>query len=383
MESLGCNGDSIYIVQIFAASFIAVYAKDTGGSEEGQVTKNSPLCRVGLRKMGGGLKTMERRSQGMEKGKAEQADRKQKKLFGAQRIDGVQDYEKVAMKVSRVSIIANAVLTILKLLAGVIAHSGAMVSDAIHSASDVFSTVVVIIGIKISGKASDRDHPYGHERMECVAAIVLATILSATGLGIGYSAVQKMLQGDFGKLAVPGVPALAAAILSIAVKEGLYHYTKIYAKKIDSGALMADAWHHRSDALSSVGALIGIAGARMGFPILDPAASVLICFFIEKAAYEIFMDAVDKMVDKACSDETEQELKECALSLDGVLGVDLLQTRVFGNKIYVDIEIRADGDKTLREAHGIAEGVHDAIERNFPKVKHIMVHVNPEDSITS
>ncbi len=295
--------------------------------------------------------------------------------------DAVQDYEKVAMRVSKVSIIANAVLTVLKLLAGVIAHSGAMVSDAIHSASDVFSTVVVIIGIKISGKASDRDHPYGHERMECVAAIVLATILSATGLGIGYSAVQKIVQGNFGQLAVPGALALVAAILSIVTKEGMYHYTKIHAKKIDSGALMADAWHHRSDAMSSVGALIGIAGARMGFPVLDPIASVVICFFIEKAAYEIFMDAVDKMVDKACDDKAEQDLRECALSQKGVLGVDLLQTRVFGNKIYVDIEIRVDGDKTLREAHGIAEEVHDAIERNFPKVKHIMVHVNPEDSL--
>ena len=173
--------------------------------------------------------------------------------------------------------------------------------------------------------------------------------------------------------------ALAAAIISIVVKEGMYQYTKVYARKLDSGALMADAWHHRSDALSSVGALIGIAGARMGFPFLDPAASVVICFFIEKAAYEIFMDAIDKMVDKACGDEVETELRERALAQEGVLGVDLLQTRVFGNKIYVDIEIRVDGSKTLRESHGVAEHVHDAIEQNCPKVKHIMVHVNPAD----
>lgn len=291
--------------------------------------------------------------------------------------DSEQDYEKTAMQVSKVSIAANFVLTVLKLLAGVIAHSGAMVSDAVHSASDVFSTVVVIIGIKISGKESDKDHPYGHERMECVAAIVLATVLAATGLGIGYSAVSKIAGRDYAGLAVPGALALAAAVLSIVIKEGMYQYTRVYAKRIDSGALMADAWHHRSDALSSVGALIGIAGARMGFPILDPIASLAICFFIGKAAYEIFMDAVDKMVDKACDDEVEAALKDCALAQAGVLGVDLLHTRVFGNKIYVDIEIRADGDKTLREAHAIAEGVHDAIERSFPKVKHIMVHVNP------
>ena len=277
-----------------------------------------------------------------------------------------QEYEKVAMKVSKISIIANLALTILKLAA-----------DAIHSASDVFSTIVVIIGIKISGKASDKDHPYGHERMECVAAIMLATILAATGLGIGYTAVEKIAGGNYANLVVPGMMALVAAILSIVVKEGMYQYTRVYARKIDSGALMADAWHHRSDALSSVGALVGIAGARMGFPILDPVASVVICFFIEKAAYEIFMDAVDKMVDKACDEEVEAELTECALSQEGVQGVDLLHTRVFGNKIYVDIEIRVDGEMRLRDAHGIAEHVHDAIEKNFSKVKHIMVHVNP------
>lgn len=292
------------------------------------------------------------------------------------------DYEKIAMKVSKISIAANFILTAIKLLAGVAAHSGAMVSDAVHSASDVFSTVVVIIGVKISGRASDKDHPYGHERLECVASIVLATILSVTGLGIGYSAVSKIAGTDYAHLAVPGRMALAAAVLSIIVKEGMYQYTKVYAKRIDSGALMADAWHHRSDALSSVGALIGIAGARMGFPFLDPAASVVICFFIEKAAYDIFMDAVDKMVDKACDEEVEEQLRQRALMQEGVLGIDLLQTRVFGNKIYVDIEIQVDGSRTLRESHGVAEHVHDAIEQDFPKVKHIMVHVNPADSKT-
>ena len=292
-------------------------------------------------------------------------------------MQGVQDYEEVVMRVSRVSIIANAALTLFKLLAGVIAHSTAMVTDAIHSASDVFSTIVVIVGVKISSKASDKDHPYGHERLECVASIVLATILAVTGLGLGYTAVGKIAGGNYSQLAVPGMLALIAAVVSIVVKEAMYQYTRIYARKIDSGALMADAWHHRSDALSSVGALIGIAGARIGFPIMDPVASLVICLFIEKAAYDIFVDAIDKMVDKACDDEVEELLKECALKQEGVLGVDLLHTRVFANKIYVDIEIRVDGEKKLREAHGIAEHVHDAIEQTFPKVKHIMVHVNP------
>lgn len=290
------------------------------------------------------------------------------------------EFEQVAMRVSTVSIIANAVLTVFKLLAGVLAHSGAMISDAVHSASDVFSTIVVMVGIRISRKESDKDHPYGHERMECVAAIVLATILAATGLGIGYTAISQIMGGDVSTLAAPGVLALIAAVISIVVKEAMYQYTRINAKRIDSGALMADAWHHRSDALSSVGALIGIGGARLGFPILDPVASAGICLFIEKAAYEIFMDAIDKMVDKACDEETESALKDCAMAQEGVLGVDLLHTRVFGNKIYVDIEIRADGEETLRRAHETAERVHDAIEKEFPRVKHIMVHVNPAEA---
>ena len=290
---------------------------------------------------------------------------------------GKTDFEKTAMRVSFVSIIVNIALSVFKLLAGIFAHSAAMVSDAVHSASDVFSTIVVIIGIKISSKDSDRNHPYGHERLECVAAIVLATILAVTGLGIGYTALTKIVTGEYAELAIPGKLALVAALVSIAAKEGMYWYTRISAKRIDSSALMADAWHHRSDALSSVGALIGIGGAMLGFPILDTAASLVICFFIEKAAYDIFKDAVDKMVDKACDDETEEALKKCALSQEGVLGVDLLRTRVFGNKIYVDIEISADANETLKEAHSIAEKVHETIEKNFTKVKHIMVHVNP------
>lgn len=283
------------------------------------------------------------------------------------------------MRISFVSIVINVILSLFKALAGLISHSGAMISDAIHSASDVFSTIVVIIGVKISGKESDKEHPYGHERMECVAAILLATILAITGLGIGWSAVSKIMAGNYDQLEVPGVLALAAAIVSIVVKEAMYWYTRAGAKKIDSGALMADAWHHRSDSLSSIGALIGIGGARLGFPILDPIASVVICIFIEKAALDIFMDAVNKMVDKACDEETEARMRDCVIGQEGVLGVDLLRTRTFGNKVYVDIEICADGDKTLREAHTIAENVHDSVEREFPKVKHIMVHVNPKE----
>lgn len=287
------------------------------------------------------------------------------------------DFEKIANRVSFITIVGNVLLSVIKLLAGIIAHSNAMISDAIHSASDVFSTIIVIIGIKLSARKPDKEHPYGHERMECVAAIVLSIVLFITGLGIGSTAVKNITSGSYNTLQIPGILALAAAILSIVCKEGMYWYTRYNAKKIDSSALMADAWHHRSDAFSSIGALVGIAGARLGFPVMDSVASLVIFVFIVKAAYDIFKDAIDKMVDHSCDDKTEREIRDCVMGNKDVLGIDLLQTRIFGNKIYVDVEIRANASYTLKEAHEIAESVHNDIEKNFPKVKHIMVHVNP------
>ena len=300
--------------------------------------------------------------------------------------DGVQngivsedEFQRVANKVSFVTIIGNILLSVMKLIVGFIAHSNAMISDAIHSASDVFSTFVVIIGIKLASKKADKEHPYGHERLECVAAIVLSMVLFITGLGIGATALKNITSGDYNNIAVPGILALIAAIISIISKEAMYWYTRYNAKKIDSSVLMADAWHHRSDAFSSIGALIGIAGARLGFPIMDSIASLIIFVFIIKAAYDIFKDAIDKMVDHACDDDTVNQIRECVMKHEDVLGIDMLQTRIFGNKIYVDLEIATDGSYTLSKAHTIAESVHDDIEKSFPKVKHIMVHVNPAD----
>lgn len=288
-----------------------------------------------------------------------------------------EEEKKLALHVSKTGIGVNIALSLIKFLAGIIAGSGAMISDAVHSASDVFSTFIVIIGVNLSGKKSDSDHRYGHERLECVASILLAVLLAATGLGIGYAGLQKVRDGNYSGLHVPGAAALAAAVLSIALKEWMYRYTRAAAVKINSGALMADAWHHRSDALSSVGAFVGILGARMGFPILDTAASILICVFIEIAAFDIFKDAVDKMVDKSCPEDTVEDMKKVISALRGVEGIDDIKTRLFGSKIYVDVEIAADGNMTLTEAHEIAEEVHGAIEESFSDVKHCMVHVNP------
>lgn len=288
-----------------------------------------------------------------------------------------QSSKKIIMRVSNISIVVNVLLSAIKFVVGVIANSGAMISDAIHSVSDVFSTIIVMIGANAAAKDPDQEHPYGHDRMECIAAIVLAIVLFITGIGVGITGVKKIFGGNYGDLAVPGALPLVAAVISIVVKEGMFWYTRFYGKKVDSTALLADAWHHRSDALSSVGSFIGILGARLGFPICDPLASVVICLFIVKAAYNICKEALDKMVDKSCDDETERKMSDLIKSQEGVISLDLLMTRMFGSKLYVDVEIGADENTPLRDSHAIAENVHNAIEANFPKVKHCMVHVNP------
>ena len=241
-----------------------------------------------------------------------------------------------------------------------------------------------MIGIKLAGKKSDKEHQYGHERFECVAAILLAAILVMTGIVIGRSGITIIMSGEYEQLSIPGTLALVAAIISIVVKEAMYWYTRSAANKIGSGAMLADAWHHRSDAMSSVGSFAGILGARLGMPLLDPLASVVICVFILKVAVDIFKDAISKMTDRSCDDDFVSELSAVILEQDDVLGVDEIRTRLFGDRIYVDIEISADGESTLRQAHNVAQQVHDAIEGRFEKIKHCMVHVNPaEDSYLS
>lgn len=289
-----------------------------------------------------------------------------------------QEPKAVAMRVSVISIVVNLLLSVFKLLAGIFAKSGAMISDSIHSASDVFSTIIVMIGVQLSSRAADDSHQYGHERFECIASIALSIILLETGLLIGWNGLKTIFSGAYESIPVPGVLALIAAVVSIVVKEWMFWFTRAAAKRINSSALMADAWHHRSDSLSSIGALVGIGFSLAGFPVMDSVASVVICIFIVKAAIDIFKDAADKMVDRACDPETIQEMTQVIQNQPGVIRLDLLQTRLFGSKIYVDAEIAVQGDLPLRQAHAIAEEVHHAIENAFPMVKHCMVHVNPD-----
>lgn len=288
-----------------------------------------------------------------------------------------QNEEKIAMKVSIWSVVVNVILSVFKLIAGIIGCSYSMISDAIHSASDVFSTFVVMLGIKISNKQPDERHKYGHERFESVSAIILAILLGVVGVGIGYSAFEKLLDGSYVLLETPTFIALLAAILSIIVKEGMYWATIIASKKVNSQALKADAWHHRSDALSSIGSLVGVAGAMMGFPILDIIASVVISLFIVKVALDIFVDSVRKMTDESCDKDTESQIMNCVSNVEGVVNIESLRTRMFGNKIYVDVEICCDANLSFVNAHAIAENVHSKIENDFPLVKHVSVHFGP------
>ncbi len=282
--------------------------------------------------------------------------------------------KQTATQLTLKTIYVNLLLSVFKLAAGIMAASNAMISDAVHSASDVFSSILVIIGIHYSQKESDDTHPYGHERFECIAAILLAVCLALTGLGIGKNALQNL----YAPLpSIPDALALWAAGISICTKEIMYWVTRFYAIKLDSSALMADAWHHRSDAFSSIGALAGIAGARLGFPLCDPIASLIICLFILKAAFDIFKDAANKMVDHSCDPNTETSIRELILSYPDVICIDCLQTRMFANKIYVDLEISVDASSSLTKAHDLAEEIHHAIEVKFPKVKHVMIHINP------
>ena len=287
----------------------------------------------------------------------------------------MKNNEKIAIKVSVISIILNCLLTLIKFISGVISKSSAMISDSVHSLSDVLSTFVVIIGVKKSNKKADSDHPYGHERIECVSAIILSGMLFIIGALIGINGIKNVTNSS--NLVVPGVLALIASIISIISKEAMYQYTIRVSKKINSAALKADAWHHRSDALSSIGSFIGILGSRLGFKIFDPLASVIISLCIIKVSIDIFKDAIDKMVDKSCDKEVIDKVISVIEKNESVKNIDDIKTRQFGNKAYVDVEISVDENLLLKDAHKVAEEIHDSVENEINIVKHCMVHVNP------
>ena len=280
----------------------------------------------------------------------------------------------IGIKISKITIIANILLSAIKLFAGVIGKSGAMIADSIHSLSDVLSTLAVILGLRLAKQPADEGHPYGHEKMEPVMAKILASILLITALLIGYNGVKSIITGT---TVIPHKIAIYAAIFSIIVKEWMYRYTVKGAKKIESSALMADAWHHRSDAFSSIGTLIGVLGARMGYPIFDPIASLVICILITKVAINIYKQAIDQLVDHCADAKTIEKIKYEIENINGVINIDELKTRLHANRLFVDVEICVNRDLSVCEGHEIAERVHNSIENLDNRIKHCMVHVNP------
>ena len=284
------------------------------------------------------------------------------------------DGYKLGKKVSVYTIIVNVVLSVFKIIAGFWGHSSAMIADGIHTASDVVTTVMVILGLTIASKEADTEHPYGHEKFESAIAKLISILLFATGLYIGYEAIKVLVRGEFSQ---PGWIAVIAAALSIVVKEGMYWYTIITARKIQSISMEADAWHHRSDAFSSIGTFLGILGARFGLVFLDPVAAIIVSVFVMKVGVDLYLKSMDELVDKSTDSKTLEEIKFFTLSVEGVEEIGDLKTRVFGNKIYVDLEISVDRNLSVEKGHSIAENVHNSIENNILNVKHCMVHVEP------
>ncbi|MDU1078336.1 cation diffusion facilitator family transporter [Clostridium sp.] len=279
----------------------------------------------------------------------------------------------IGVRVSKNTIIGNFILAFIKILIGFIARSTAMLADGMHSLSDVITTIGVIIGLKLSHKEADKSHPYGHERIESITSLFLSTVLFLVAISIGYSGIIKIINHSY---VTPGFSAIIAAIISIIVKELMYWYTIKYANQINSPSLKADAWHHRSDALSSAGALIGIAGARMGYTFLDPLVAIIIALVIIKVAFDISKQSIAQLIDEAASEEDIQVIIDRINSIDGIYEIKNLKTRKHSNRLYVDVDISVDATLTVEEGHKIALYVHNLIEEDS-RIKHCMVHVNP------
>lgn len=284
---------------------------------------------------------------------------------------------KIINKVAIVTIVVNLILSIGKLIAGIVGNSTAMISDAVHSGSDVLSTFIVLIGARIAVKSEDRDHNYGHDKFENIASIILAMMLFATALALGYAGIQSIISATKGEFVKPSYIALVAAIVSIVVKEGMYWYTIYYAKKLDSQALKADAWHHRSDAFSSIASFAGILGAILGVFVLEGIATLLIAVLIIKVSYDIVKVVIKQLTDHAAPEELVSRIYKTIDEDQDVKNIDVLKTRISGSIIYVDAEIAVDSSLNIVDAHEIAERVHDKIENEFKEVKHIAIHVNP------
>lgn len=280
-----------------------------------------------------------------------------------------------ADKVTIQSILWNIFLTIIKIFAGIFGKSSAMISDGLHSASDIISSVGVLIGNKIAKTPNDKEHNYGHEKAETLVSFLLSILLIIVSLKIGWGALQSLFNLD--SVQVPTVLPLIVSIISIGIKEYQYRITIRIANRINSPSLKADAWHHRSDALSSIAAFIGIGGAMLGFKALDPIASIVVALFVAKVGFDILKDSTNELMDYSIDDEQEEQIRKIAEKIDGVINLGELRTRKHGAMAYVDLTICVNKDLTVLEGHELAHKIEKYIINEMKFVKGITVHVEP------
>lgn len=289
--------------------------------------------------------------------------------------------EKGIYKVTIVGSIVNFLLLVFKFFAGIAGHSAAMLADAVHSLSDFITDIVVIVFVRIAGKPEDKGHDYGHGKYETLATAIIGLLLLCVGFGIfwnGASSIYTFLRG--GQLESPGVVALVAALVSIVSKEILYQYTVVQGKKLNSQAVVANAWHHRSDALSSIGTAIGIGGAILlgdHWRVLDPIAAVVVSFFIMKVSVQLLIPCVDELLERSLPDDVEKEIEQTVLSFPGVSQPHHLRTRRIGNYYAIELHVRMDGKITLEEAHSTATAIENKLKEMFGKGTHVGIHVEP------
>lgn len=291
------------------------------------------------------------------------------------------DREKYICRVTLTGGAVNLLLVIFKFVAGILGHSSAMVADAAHSLSDFASDVIVLLCLRVAGKPEDEDHAYGHGKFETLASVAIGLLLLATGCGLfwdGAGAIAAFARGEM--LMAPAWLAFAAAVISILVKEGLYHYTMAAARKMDSGTLKANAWHHRSDALSSIATVIGIGGAMLpgeGWRILDPLAACVISIFIVVMAFSLMKPAIDELMEKSLPETEKEQIEQIIASTEGVLGFHRLRTRRMGVNRAVEAHIKMDGSLSLREGHDIATRIEKRLKERLGDKTHVGLHMEP------
>ena len=289
--------------------------------------------------------------------------------------------EKEIYKVTLVGGAVNVILLVFKFVAGIVGHSSAMIADAAHSLSDFVTDLIVLVFVKISNKPQDKSHDYGHGKYETLALTLIGVALMAVAVGIIVKGALKIVAWANGEAPeAPGKLAFWAAIVSIVLKEAVYRYTVIKAKKLNSKAVEANAWHHRSDALSSVGTAVGIGGAVFfgtRWTILDPIASVVVGAFIVKVAFDLLRNGIGDLMEQSLPEQVEEEILQLASSVQGVATPHDLRTRRIGNHYAIELHILMDGNITLKEAHDRASEVEDLLRQHYGEETHVAVHVEP------